>query len=236
MNFPIIARAYGDPHLVTLDGYRYTFNGKGEFTLVESLDGDLVIQVRFTEPSDESVFAGQNGTVITALVVKSINSDTVQFEIANGALVTLVNGDEVESHELEELKFRNLTLSTKDSSKFIFATFPSGTSITVRDSSFLISDVAVTLPYKYYQQTRGLMGQFNGNTTDDLLPKNGHNAIPLSSSLREIHYNFGISCTLVIIMYIPTNAPMYDISKQINVMLFLPSECVISFLLILRDY
>ena len=190
-----LARAYGDPHMVTLDGYRYTFNGKGEFTLVESLSGDIVIQVRFTEPNDRSVFAGENGTVITALVAQNVNSDTVQFEIINDELVTLVNGDEVNFFELNELKFRNVTLSKKEN-KTIFATFTSGASITVKDSRFLISDVAITLPYKYYKRTRGLMGQFNGHTYDDLLPKDTNDFIPLTSDLKDIHYKFGLTCEL----------------------------------------
>ena len=29
-----VACVCGDAHLVMLDGYKYTFNGKGEFTLV----------------------------------------------------------------------------------------------------------------------------------------------------------------------------------------------------------
>ena len=34
-----LARTRGDPHLVTLDGHKYTFNGRGEFTLTETSDG-----------------------------------------------------------------------------------------------------------------------------------------------------------------------------------------------------
>ena len=33
---PRMAVAYGDPHLITFDGKDYTFNGKGEFTLLKS--------------------------------------------------------------------------------------------------------------------------------------------------------------------------------------------------------
>ena len=37
---------WGDPHLVTLNGFHYDFQGAGEFTLVRSDDGRLDVQVR----------------------------------------------------------------------------------------------------------------------------------------------------------------------------------------------
>ena len=32
------ARSFGDPHIITLDGLHYTFNGEGEYWLVQSTD------------------------------------------------------------------------------------------------------------------------------------------------------------------------------------------------------
>lgn len=40
---------FGDPHFITFDGVRYSFNGKGEYTLVTSERKELTIQGR-TEP------------------------------------------------------------------------------------------------------------------------------------------------------------------------------------------
>jgi hypothetical protein len=37
---------WGDPHLVTLNGFHYNFQAAGEFTLVRSDDGSLDVQVR----------------------------------------------------------------------------------------------------------------------------------------------------------------------------------------------
>ncbi|NJM47563.1 MAG: hypothetical protein HC860_16505 [Alkalinema sp. RU_4_3] len=39
-------KSYGDPHIITFDGYRYSFQTIGEFTLVKSNDEDFEIQVR----------------------------------------------------------------------------------------------------------------------------------------------------------------------------------------------
>ena len=45
-NFVVISQLRGDPHLTTLDGLSYTFNGHGEFTLIRSTDGsDFHVQV-----------------------------------------------------------------------------------------------------------------------------------------------------------------------------------------------
>lgn len=43
------AVVFGDPHFITFDGVSYSFNGKGEYTLVTSKIKSLTIQGR-TEP------------------------------------------------------------------------------------------------------------------------------------------------------------------------------------------
>ena len=40
---------FGDPHFITFDGLGYSFNGKGEYTLVTSESRRLTVQGR-TEP------------------------------------------------------------------------------------------------------------------------------------------------------------------------------------------
>ena len=69
---------YGDPHLVTLDGLKYTFNGKGEFTLIEMTDGSFTLQGRMVEATGATGSPVQ-ATVFSALVCKQNDSDTVQF-------------------------------------------------------------------------------------------------------------------------------------------------------------
>ncbi|KAB1991132.1 VWD domain-containing protein, partial [Haemophilus parainfluenzae] len=38
--------SYGDPHIITYDGYRYCFQTAGEFLLSQSADGRFVVQAR----------------------------------------------------------------------------------------------------------------------------------------------------------------------------------------------
>ena len=89
--------AFGDPHFVSLDGHKYTFNGHGEFTLLQSTDESVNVQLRMVKPvTNDSLFEDEGGTVVTALAAKHKHSDTVQFELIDNKLVAMVNGDLVD--------------------------------------------------------------------------------------------------------------------------------------------
>ena len=187
-----IARGFGDPHLVTLDGYKYTFNGKGEFILVETADKEVTIQGRMIEAQTHNLTIN-SGTVFGAFVVKESDSDTVQLELTQQRLVALVNGETVDFEMLLSQRFANVTVSDKGNGT-LSAEFTSGTSIQVTEKNGIISDVLVTIPNEYFNRTRGLLGQFNQDSSDDLRPANSSVPLPLNSSLEMIHYQFGLTC------------------------------------------
>lgn len=54
MVFDIPARTVGDPHLTTLDGYAYTFNGIGEFVYLKTNDDSFQSQIRFEQFRDNN--------------------------------------------------------------------------------------------------------------------------------------------------------------------------------------
>ena len=192
-----LARTFGDPHLVTLDGHKYTFNGHGEFVLVQSLDESLIIQVRMTEPrtainQSNQTLAG-SGTSISALVARHNESDTVQFELLDDKIAALVNGDEVDFSELSQQEFKNLTVINKDN-RTLSAVLTTGVTITVKENNKIFSDVSITLSDNYYRNTHGLLGQYNGKKDDEFLPRNSTTSLPLNSTLEEIHNKFGLTC------------------------------------------
>ncbi|MDG1147009.1 MAG: VWD domain-containing protein [Crocinitomicaceae bacterium] len=43
---PVRGRSYGDPHLVSYDGARYSFQTVGEFVMTKSMDGQIEVQTR----------------------------------------------------------------------------------------------------------------------------------------------------------------------------------------------
>jgi fibulin 1/2 len=65
---------WGDPHIGTLDGASYTFNGIGEYLMMRTTDQtNMIVQARM-----EQVAGGAGATVFTAFAVKSNQSDIVQ--------------------------------------------------------------------------------------------------------------------------------------------------------------
>ena len=45
---------YGDPHIRTLDGFQYTFNGLGEYILIETTHGNFTLQGRTAKARDDN--------------------------------------------------------------------------------------------------------------------------------------------------------------------------------------
>ena len=194
---------YGDPHVITLDGLKYTFNGKGEFTLIETVNEIFTLQGRMVEVEtnlnpDEVFISDAPATVFSAIVGKETDSDTVQFIIgANNRIFTTVNGVLVNFEMLAEQFFENVVVEDRGRSGVHTATFSSGAHVEVQSANGFISLLLVSLPNKFINMTQGLMGSFNGDIHDDLAPKVGDGTgdpISSNSSLEEIHYQFGITC------------------------------------------
>ena len=185
---------YGDPHFITLDGYRYTFNGKGEFILIETDDRSFTLQGRMTEVATAAGMPS-TATVLSALVAKQIDSDTVQFEISRQGINVLVNGELVELNIGSEIPAWNAVISRFGELKY-GVRFSCGVNIEMKKQMYYLSAVIVSLPDSFINHTMGLLGYFNGNQKDDLLPKNGSDPLPLDSDLLAIHEGFGLPCEL----------------------------------------
>ena len=187
---------YGDPHIVTLDGHKYTFNGKGEFLLIEAVDGSFVLQGRMTGAPDATNTTNDAATVFSALVAKQNNSDTVQIELSDEFLMR-INGDVYLFDVVNEETFNNVLVS-KDGNNSYSATFSSGIYIEVRvtqtSSGPYISTFIVSMPKSFKNRVKGLMGNYNGDISDDFAPKGGGDPLPLNSSLEELHWTFGVTC------------------------------------------
>ena len=187
-----IACLYGDPHLVTLDGYKYTFNGKGEFTLVGHEDNTFTLQGRMVEVKNSNGMPA-SATVFSAIAAKQYDSDVVEFRQSRRGLDALVNGVMVDFENLPRQQFNNVILSDLGN-QMLSALFTSGAHLQAKVENGIISVLLVSLPDSFHNATYGLMGVFNKDMTDDLVIKNSTQYLPLNSSNENIHWQFGLSC------------------------------------------
>ena len=67
---------FGDPHIHTLDNFEYTFNGLGEYTLIETNGGNFTLQGRTAKAINENG-TETNATVFSAFAAKDTDSDRV---------------------------------------------------------------------------------------------------------------------------------------------------------------
>ena len=149
---------YGDPHIVILDGLKYTFNGKGEYILIATDGGMFSLQGRMVEAEINSG-GNASASVFSTLVAQQTYSDTVQFELSRGIDVR-VNGEILVFSDLDEIPFNNVTMSDRGNSSYS-ALFNSGAYVEVRLENDIISTVLVSLPDSFEGITRGLMGSYN---------------------------------------------------------------------------
>jgi len=87
---PNCTQSNGDPHMLTVNKYRYDFQAAGEFTLLDSYDGSLEIQAR-QEPFQDS-----KAVSINTAIAARVGSHRVGVYVVDGALQARVDGNVVD--------------------------------------------------------------------------------------------------------------------------------------------
>ncbi|KAL2767467.1 sushi domain-containing protein 2 precursor [Daubentonia madagascariensis] len=181
---PHLASTFGDPHFVTFDGTSFTFNGRGEYVLLEAVLTDLRVQAR-TQPGVTSNGTQTHGTGLTAVAIQEGNSDVVEVRLADGAgvLEVLLNQEVLSFAEQRwmDLKGMFLSVAAKDKVSVMLA---SGAGLEVSIQGPFLS-VSVLLPEKFLTHTRGLLGTLNNDPTDDFTLRSGQ-VLPPNSSPRDL--------------------------------------------------
>ncbi|XP_052827306.1 sushi domain-containing protein 2 isoform X1 [Octopus bimaculoides] len=191
-NPPSPAQAAGDPHLVTLDGKKYTFNGLGEFILLQDKSKSVVIQVRAAQARDIDDKL-QNATVFTGIAMKMKGiSEIIEIEINEQTNYRLLL-DEKE-YKYEKLEFQGLTINiheNHENSTDIMVVFSSHElSIEIEVTPDVMNILVLMGSKALRNNVEGLLGNYNGNISDDFRARDG-TIIPTSSSMEDIHYKFG---------------------------------------------
>ena len=74
--FNVSAWFFGDPHIHTLDNFEYTFNGLGEYTLIETTGGNFTLQGRTAKATNDKGIE-TNATVFSAFAAQDSDSDRI---------------------------------------------------------------------------------------------------------------------------------------------------------------
>ena len=134
-------------------------------------------------------------TVFSAVVGKQSDSDIVQFEMnqQRNGIDIIVSGEMINLYGLFQETFNKVTVFNLGNNTFA-ASFSSGCSIKVKEENGFISVFSVTVPSSFKGLTRGILGNYNGDTTDDLMARNSNQPLPHNSSIEVIHKEFGTTC------------------------------------------
>lgn len=149
----------GDPHLLTFDGMRYDFQAAGEFILTRSKTNDFEIQTRQHQWQDSPYVA-----VNTAVAMK-IGDQKAEFQITSSSMKLLVDGKEA---SLAAMTFKDGTTLAMDSENGAQLAWQDGTNVTVRRLGGYGLDVAVDPSPSRAGELEGLLGDANGDETNDL--------------------------------------------------------------------
>ena len=195
-----------------MDDNPFTFNGIGEYLLLGSQGNDLTVQARFVQFNESSE---TRATITTAVAVQHADSLPVQVEIdAESEMLELyIDGsphdipDNSTALIVTEAGVFNMTsiggdvsnsnrVSITNNGGELTISTTSEAAITVSaQMSFLHVSVQVSAGFE--DDTRGLLGFFNGDSSDDFTLPNG---TVLSADLteEEIYHQFGLQCESIV--------------------------------------
>ncbi|XP_044921176.1 LOW QUALITY PROTEIN: sushi domain-containing protein 2 [Mustela putorius furo] len=181
-----LASTFGDPHFVTFDGANFTFNGRGEYVLLEATLTNLRVHGR-AQTRTTSEGAQDQGTGLMAVAVQEGNSDVVEVRLDGEVLQVLLNQEVLNFAEQSwmDLKGMFLSIAAQDSVSIMLS---SGAGLEVLAQRPFLS-VTVLLPEKFLTHTQGLLGTLNDDPTDDFTLRNGR-VLPPKSTSREL-FRFG---------------------------------------------
>ncbi|XP_055997522.1 uncharacterized protein LOC125648181 [Ostrea edulis] len=187
---------FGDPHITTLDGLDYTFNGYGEYTMIRINTSATTFELQArTDLATTENGTTINATIFSAFAAQDQTGSKVQVEMSRNktGMIIRVNGaDLTTKFKNTNYTFRTPNVSLQWENQTISATFlkPFITMKISLGKRFLICETLVNKKYKGL--VLGLMGNFDGNKTNDFILPNGTiltgNA---SKTERDIFYKFG---------------------------------------------
>ncbi|XP_070174967.1 uncharacterized protein [Littorina saxatilis] len=207
---------WGDPHIKTLDGGEYTFNGWGEYTMITLTSDDLT----FTLQGRTGLAETESGSITNATVFTAFGAEDNGVRVfvgldpnTNESLIIYGNNSDYSTAFRDagddEILVESETYTMKRSNQSFVVIFASDIQLTI-SIGFKSLVISTGIPLQYRNQTEGLLGNFNGVKDDDFVLPNG---TFLKSNLtdREIYEDFGSSWAVTadnsILRYGPREGP-----------------------------
>ncbi|KAI4033179.1 mucin 4, cell surface associated [Homo sapiens] len=193
---PQPAWMFGDPHITTLDGVSYTFNGLGDFLLVGAQDGNSSFLLQGRTAQTGSAQATNFIAFAAQYRSSSLGPVTVQWLLEpHDAIRVLLDNQTVTfqpDHEdgggQETFNATGVLLSRNGSE--VSASFDGWATVSVIALSNILHSSA-SLPPEYQNRTEGLLGVWNNNPEDDFRMPNGSTIPP--GSPEEMLFHFGMT-------------------------------------------
>ncbi|XP_030835520.1 sushi domain-containing protein 2-like [Strongylocentrotus purpuratus] len=191
---PPPALGNGDPHISTLDSTTYTFNGHGEFTMLNALNGTFILQARAAP-----LVGVTNATVFVAMAARYGDSDVIHVQTNErrvlDAYVRLAedgqNFTRIDFDQASRWSYSGVSVTGRNiTSDGIIVAFNGGVGLTLKASEGAMS-ILLVAPDSFRGQTQGLMGTWNGNASDDFLTPQGSLLSP-NLTTEQLHNQFGL--------------------------------------------
>nr|XP_009680514.1 PREDICTED: LOW QUALITY PROTEIN: mucin-4 [Struthio camelus australis] len=190
---PTLASAFGDPHITTLDGLTYTFNGLGDFVLLLASDAQTSFVLQGRTARTGTALA-TNFVAFAARYISTITT-TVEWTLGSqGDISVLLKNDYKTiqfsySRDMDAEVYYSPGILVVNASS-ITAIFDGAITVSISATSGILS-VVCSLPDGYLNRTKGLLGVWNHNPADDFQMPNG-TSIPTNSSEEEI-FSYGMT-------------------------------------------
>ncbi|XP_078360273.1 sushi domain-containing protein 2-like isoform X2 [Oculina patagonica] len=186
---PRPATGFGDPHMITLDGVEYTFNGYGEYQILNVAGPDFKLQGRM-QPLINDDGSNTRATIYKAFAMKENDSDVVQVRISGrNEIEVLVNGNLMEFDEELMMDFNGVIVLKYNNTSKYSTIFNSGISVTIEEVEDLLQ-MMLLVPPMFKGNTSGLLGFWDEDQEREFLLPNGA-FLDTNSSQSRIHYEFG---------------------------------------------
>ncbi|XP_061188739.1 uncharacterized protein LOC133196904 [Saccostrea echinata] len=199
--------SYGDPHINTIDGLKYTYNGLGEYTMLEVKNissGSIIFELQSrTTLAQNETGSEIHATIFSAFAAREDNvTAQVEVNLEKNGIIVFCNGLDVTNEFYNDTSYEcsqnnKLRLSRSQvNNHSVQILFPSEIALIV-SFDVLMLDLNILIPKSLSNETenRGLLGNINGDPTDDLTLRNG-SVMSKSSSEKDIYYTFGESWRL----------------------------------------